>query len=486
MCRRPSLQAKMEDSFNIHIWMISKLLGHSGADTVSFAHYIIAACYAKMLQRMKYRTFEALFKNLKNPQHFQFKQSHKSTPYETKYDQKFLLELKETKFGSKLLSCKLDANNFYNQHTCMAFHAVLCELLEGFKEALMALEALQDDTKTLPTPTSIMERLTPVAEIGTLLMLMFRGAAIKAHLKLIDGVLPNTAASPTQPEGDGENEEAEFLETHPAVMPKWQTYLDLLQIMVIYFDAIQTLAHCVRSQTIIAAGGSVDIKILFQPPQGKKEPMLTWVELLRHEQYFPATPSKPSTSDELITFLGPEPEPEPAPSKSGSMKTPQHDKSKKKGVLAAETVMGNLANLHEVPQKDLAGATDKIIDQVKKITNCRCTGSGSYIASILDELNSFKTTRALYSKQQIAEKVAEIRQMIKALRENAKLTEKLKSGTALHTGIGFKGACHAETLLALFLAFKLGDWAQSIVSRLFPYPFTSSDAVTVEASYRGI
>ena len=109
---------------------------------------------------------------------------------------------------------------------------------------------------------------------------MLRGGTINKHLRIIEALLPNSTAPPLEAWGNKKNEEVEFIEAHPLIMPRWKICLDLLQIMIIYFDAIQTLTLALKSKKIIAPGGSVNIKVLFQPPLGKGELMLNWMELL--------------------------------------------------------------------------------------------------------------------------------------------------------------------------------------------------------------
>ena len=249
---RPNHQDTMDDTFDIHVWMISKLLGPSGEDASPLAHYVIAANHAKMFQRLNYHSFNALLKRLNDQQTIQFfEQSYTPSPSETKSDQHFLFELQEfKKFGSELLglihNLKLEADNFYTRHTYMAFHKLLCALLKEYKDALKALDTLQrNKSKNIST---IIDALTRVADVGTLVMLMLRGGAINKHLRVIEALLPNPTAPPLEARGDKENEEVEFIEAHPPIMPRWKICLDLLQMMIIYFDAIQTLALALKSK----------------------------------------------------------------------------------------------------------------------------------------------------------------------------------------------------------------------------------------------
>ena len=114
---RPNHQDTMDDTFDIHIWMISKLLGPLGEDASPLAHHVIAANHAKMFQWWNYHSFNALLKRLNDQQTIQFfEQSYTPSPSKMKSDQHFLFKLQEfKKFGSKLLgqihNLKLEADN---------------------------------------------------------------------------------------------------------------------------------------------------------------------------------------------------------------------------------------------------------------------------------------------------------------------------------------------------------------------------------------
>jgi hypothetical protein len=69
---RSDLEATREESFETHIWMISKLIERSGSDTRSLSGYVIATCYERMLMRLKYRTSESFLTVLKNLPRFEF------------------------------------------------------------------------------------------------------------------------------------------------------------------------------------------------------------------------------------------------------------------------------------------------------------------------------------------------------------------------------------------------------------------------------
>ena len=198
--------------------------------------------------------------------------------------------------------------------------------------------------------------------------------------------------------------------------------------------------------------------------------MLNWMELLRNKQYFPTTPS--TLVEELIVFLKPGLDPDPSQSESNSS-TKQAKKKDGATHASPESVMENLARLRNISgKKEFATSIAKIVDQVKVITKCTSAGSDHYIGSMLDKLGVLRVNQPLYNKQQISDKVTEIIQMIRTLVENARLSDMLRDGKALHSGIGFKGACHAELILVLYLLLVQAEWAD-VVSHLLSCPLMS-------------
>ncbi len=300
---RPTLQDTIdsgESSFNIHIWMISKLITNHPS---FFAVYIVATCYEKMHIRVTYRTSQVLFKDLFNNSGTSINVSHRSdssNPSEMKSDEDFISQLQKSEYGlglqMQIAAHGLEAKNFYGHRTCEMFHKVLCELLRAFIEALENIQAAQSNNVSLD---NLMERLEKTVKIGSILRLMIRGAAIKAHFQNLNGSLSNM---PVVSPKEVEQEEAEFVECHSTV-PKWTRSIKLLKMLMIHFDAIQVLAHFVTSKSILTDGGKVDIWVLHQPPPGDNEPMLIWKDLLQNKKLFPISPHTKKTAAEMIKFL---------------------------------------------------------------------------------------------------------------------------------------------------------------------------------------
>jgi hypothetical protein len=101
-------------------------------------------------------------------------------------DEELLSELKLSQYGGKLLGkiafFKLQPNNFYTSRTSKAFHNLLCNLIRRFLIALEDLQNTQSMTRKKSCPTGIiMQKVDAVVELGTILRMMVRGAAMKNH-----------------------------------------------------------------------------------------------------------------------------------------------------------------------------------------------------------------------------------------------------------------------------------------------------------------
>lgn len=471
---RPNLLASMDesDSFNIHIWMISQLLPYTRTSVPPFALYIVATCYEKMLLRMNYRTCQALVKDLKNMKHIAFsQQSHPtSTLAQMNSDQELLSKLQKSQHGTKLLAYitthRLKHDNFYNQKTCSMFHQLLCDLLDDFLRGLEELNTLQSSKATYGVD-DIMVRVKVVAKIGTMLRMMVRGAAITKHLKVIEGRLSNLALS-TGPDNNVDDEEVEFVEYQRPNTPKSKTYMELLELMVIYFDAIQILAHSVKENKIITSTGRFDIKVLFRSPPGNNEPMLIWQDLLRHKDHFPAIPRPSPSTEEFITFLTPDPDPSPTPV-LGSLSASTKGKKKDDGVNP-ESVIQDLSNLRTIQAKNFDRSIEDIIGKMKKLKKCTSSGSDRYIEHINEKLKALKQNIKPINYAGASgwrlNRISEIIGMVRTLMENARLSEMLRKGTGLSTGVGAKGVTHCEAIVACYCHYTEG-W-NLVVSHFFP------------------
>jgi hypothetical protein len=109
---------------------------------------------------------------------------------------------------------------------------------------------------------------------------------------------------------------------------------------------------------------------------------------------------------------------------------------------------------------------DHIIFQMAALTNCSSPWSKSFITSIIDKLNSFKHMWVYTTQEDSIKEITKIAEMIKTLRDNAKLFCALEPSEPLCTGVGFRGTNHCESGVAAFCRVD-PQWSR-IVSHLFP------------------
>jgi hypothetical protein len=444
---RPNLQAdiNLEGSFNIHIWMIGRLVvSHPSY----LALYIVASCYEKMLMRMTYRTAQALIKDLRKIQMqniaFSISREWESpNASERMSDQGFLQLLRKLQtYGSHLLKYiddhQLKENDFYTRGTCQLFHQLLYDLLLGFLGGLKGLTQTQKDGGTT---ADVMKQLETVVDIGSILRLMVRGAAIKTHFRIIENHLLNLRSR--LPGSEEEEEEID------ATQSPWNTSVELLKMTVIYFDAIQILAHAVEKKKLIGPDGRVNIIVLHQPPPRNNEGMLIWQDLLRDDQLFPI-PMHTTSAEDIIKFLD-----------------PADSEGETKDNLNYQSVMEQLVYLGRISHiaKDFGPAVDRITSKLENMTNCTSSGTRLFTDDIISGLKSLKI-QASFTPNQVQRRILDIRQNVKTLQDNAKLYKMLRPGTPLSTGVGAKGVIHCELTIMLHLLTALG-W-EGIVSFLFP------------------
>ena len=84
--------------------------------------------------------------------------------------------------------------------------------------------------------------------------------------------------------------------------PKLQACLRLLNLAVVYVDAILVLSRFVKKISKSAnVSININISVLHLPPLSKDMRMLPWKTLLQHQTYFPAK-LEPSVKD-IVEFL---------------------------------------------------------------------------------------------------------------------------------------------------------------------------------------
>jgi hypothetical protein len=209
--------------------MISKLLGQARNGPRSFLFYTIATSYGKMITRLDYRSSNT-FRDalLKVPPTFAFSKdfNYQASTTALDNDRNFLFEL--SKIGSHLRTpitalTSRGPGDIYTKETCIAFHHLLCELLQLFSDQLRDLPNCQ----RLKSMTDTYEKIEFVAQLGTVLRLMVRGAAIQKHLQVIEDFLPSRATVLRQGHVDGDEADEPLMQhicQPPASeTPKWKS-----------------------------------------------------------------------------------------------------------------------------------------------------------------------------------------------------------------------------------------------------------------------
>ena len=489
-----------KNSFELHTWMIARLIETSGSDIVPLSHYVIATCYERMITRMTYRVSKSFRDALKNlPSTFQLPKRFPLMPSNSN-DIRFITFLLKVvprlKLYTPIDKLVKHQNDLYNEETYMDFHSILCELLELLLRLLDELKVTHQKFggKVLSSKqlNDTIVKVDSIAMVGTLLRLLVKSRAIKKCLHSIVGFLPDRAAGlkaeaydktgdsdddddDELPEADDEaDDEADGelvgQDSGPIKVqfePKSQACMRSLNLTVAYFDALLVLSHFVKIQNSNSVNIDIDVKILLLPHLGNDTRMLPWKTLLQHETYFPGKPSP--SAKEIIEFLKP---PESImnttgeqksskkgqkPSKKSQKSSKKSQKSSKKGDMLTEVCPESIANelsiLHRgINNSNIDAFTAKItqtIDSLKTLHYGDATpGSSQYINSIINKLDSIKSVLVIYrSTLHIHEDINDIVGMLRTLGDNAKLERMLRTGSPLDTGVGFKGRLHAEACL---------------------------------------
>ena len=481
----------LEDSFELHTWMIARLVETSGSNKSHISHYVIAACYQRMLTRINYCvsvSFRNALKDLssksKVPERFP---PTMTTGVDTN-DNYFITFLSKV---HTTLNLKTPIDNLakqkielYNQETYAVFHMLLSELLDLFLNFLVKLKDMHHQLRgkiSLSQLEAARRLIDDIATVGTLLRLLVKGRVIKRCLYSIVGLLP--AARPKvekETDGDddewarddeedglyrGDEEEANELEgvgnAYLELEPKSQACLRSLNLGVIYFDAIMVLSRFVKKQNSndIPVTVNININVLRLPHpnegnRGNRVRMLPWKTLLRHETYFPGKPSP--SAEEIVEFL------ELLASSTGN----ENQKSNKfslSTVVSPKSVRQSVAKLrrhkHDLNNDTITTEIDQAIESLKKIrdTATQTPGLTKYIQNIIAKLELAKD---LYPAKalDINDEIDEIVEMLKTLADNTKLKKMLQKGLALDTGVGFKGSVHAEACIAAHCTFTEPQW----------------------------
>lgn len=401
-------------------------------------------------------------------------------------------------------------NDLYNQETYVDFHSILCELLELYLKSLDELKDMHHHLKTkAPSTKQTLSKIDFIAVVGTLLRLLVKSVAIKRCFHSIVRFLPDRTAGvkakvgnktdddddddeDDEREGDDEgdrlyrdeeededeldrDDDSDVVERGSASLelhPKSQACLRSLNLGVIYFDAVLVLSHFVKKQTkpgidieqqdaTKPVDFNINIEVLEIPCQSKDVRMLSWKTLLQHETYFPGKPSP--SAKEIIEFL------ELRASSTGNQRSSQNttdnqmsgrksskmsQKSKKIPVsteVSPESVLGTLVGLrrdiHDLEEDTFNSKIDKAVSLISTLQfGDTSPGLTKYIGSIKNKLELAKGT--YLNKLDLKDEIDEIMKMLGTLADNTRLERKLQEGSALDTGVGFKGSLHAEVCVA--------------------------------------
>ena len=462
------------DSFEFHTWMTARFIETSGRCNVHLSHYVIAVCYKRMITRMTYRVSESFRDALKNlPPTFEFPKGFPLIgAISNKHDEKFIQTLIEVQ-SSLQLRTPIDnlvkhKKDFYNRETYMDFHSILIEILELFLESLAMLKKIHGDLLGKPpSPTqlsNIKSKINFIAVVGTLLRLLVKSQAIKRCLHSVDWFLPDRAVKPKvekktddddderdrNDEEDGlfrcDEEEEDELEgdgnASLKLEPKSQACLRLLNLGVVYIDAILVLSDFIKKKN--SDHIKINISILRLPCRSNDKAivsMLPWRTLLQHETYFPGKPY-PSAKD-ILDFLE-------------SRASSTSKKSQKSTEVSPESVKEDLAGLRLIHDSNIF--TSKIDQAINLLTTLQDSdtatpGLAKCIQSIIGML------KGLYpDKVNMNYEIDEIAKKLKTLSDNTKLERMLRKGLPLDTGNGFKGNVHAEASIAAHCTFTEPQW----------------------------
>jgi hypothetical protein len=514
-----------KNSFEIHTWMIARLIETSGSNIVPLSHYVIATCYERMITRMMYRVSKSFRDTLKClPSTFELPKQFPPMPSNSN-DSRFIAFLLKVISRLKLYT-PIDKlvkhqNDLYNEETYVDFHSILCELLELLLKSLDDLKVMHHKfggkLLSLKQLDDTIAKVDFIAMVGTLLRLLVKSRAIKKCLHSVARFLPDRAsglkaeADDKTEDDDDDDDDDELPDADDEVddevdgelvgqdsgtikiqfEPKSQACMRSLNLTVAYFDALLVLSHFVKIQNLNSVDVNIDIKILLLPALGSETRMLPWETLLQHETYFPGKPSP--SAKEIIEFLKPlesiknttgeqqssnkgqklskksQKSSDNQKASDNQKSSKKSQKSSKKDNMLPEVCPESIANELSSLQRDLNDSnidafTDKITQTINSLKTLHygdaTPGSTQYINSIIKKLDSIKNTLVIdRSTLDIYEEINDIVAMLRTLGDNARLERKLRTGSPLDTGVGFKGRLHAEACLTSHCTFVDPEWS---------------------------
>jgi hypothetical protein len=509
MYYRPSqtsqTQMDSKNSFELHTWMIARFIetsetsGSSKSDKApphALTHYVVAACYPKMITRMEYRVSKAFRDALKPenlPKDFKFIPSDIGDAVGKLNDGRFidfLSKYKRLNLVTSIENLVKHKNDLYNQETYTDFHKILSEILELFFKSLHGLKETHHNLKNkAPSSEQLVEiktKINFIAMVGSGLRLLVKSRAIKRFLHNIARFLPDRAAGvdddgdddmdddgdddmdeeedglhsddegkddELEGPGDGELDAVEQDDTMIKSHACWKS----LNLGVVYIDAIWVLSKFVRTHKAISENFNISIKVLQQPCPKNSELMLSWKTLLQHETYFPGKPSP--SAEEIVEFLekfsGTRNQMSSQSTTVDQKSSKMGQKSKKNPVLTKSSPESVLMMLGAL-RRDIANDTfdTKIKDVTRSMETLQyiSAGSAKHISRIVDKLNLLAT--GYLDIQDKTNEIDSVMKMVRTLADNTMLERMLQEGSPLDTGVGFKGVDHGEACIAAHCTFR--------------------------------
>jgi hypothetical protein len=437
-----------KESFGTHAWMLSTLLGSAKFQNSrdAFSLYIIAASFEKILYRMKNARLSIPYHNcLKSLTSFAFPNvKQKSVDKKSfKRDQAFIHAIPAM---AKLVlneSTKLEIPNLrraaassmpiYDESTYMEFHHLLCKLIKGFEDSLDEVKKLKDSK--VCNSDIIYETLKKVYAFGYYLRIMVKSFVIEVHLEAIANLLVVDIQEPSisELEEDTESDYSDFQPLTPYSLRKgqlllpWQSYRDWLRLIVHYFHAGHVLTKYVHSLELdhLDSNSNITIKIL-TPPVPKKG-MITWIDLLSSERFFPTLPGHPSGKD-FIEFF------------NSACEKDKDNIGKVNEILSS--ARGLLKVLESNPLDNLDNQIDTLAQQVTNCPSIAVAPLGGHILAL----------KACLQPQDQSAMMRVIVGKLKNLSDRGVFFENLRVG-GLHHGGKFLGMYHCEAYIASLLTF---------------------------------
>ena len=387
--------------------------------------YIIATCHPKMNRRLKHKTlFQPYFSSLKSVEDFTFDKSLQEQPssLETASDQSFLqkfvlpaVDKLRTSIPFIHQQAKLaEANQkfeLYNENTCKEFHYLLLELLERFQTSVSALSALQKRRSPANLPSEQFEQtLVKVLLNGFALQRIAKGSALRMHMRTIEAKLadhrrpdmsPGETAEKDEEWGEEQDERDEELEAVqpytvsvkknvPVPVPLWKSYRNWLNLMLIYFDAVDVLVEYITGPNFIYK--KISLKILVVPPRDPA--LLPWSELFTDSKLFPAEneidPS-PTTNDEILKFLefATSPAMMDYSNSIDAIRTGLEQKNREATMQSLETLEKLFSNAQKYGWSNSASKLTAMIDDHFKKSSVKLSNKVTDRLELLQEIGSF-------------------------------------------------------------------------------------------------